>query len=57
MGIIEIDDKTAQTLLEKGEIQLSTTGDENSYYKNKFNQIFLCKNYPEENAMYIVEWD
>ena len=57
MYIIEIDDRTAQTLLERGEIQLASTGEENSYYKDRFNQVFLCKNYPEETAMYIVDWD
>jgi len=57
MHVIEIDDRTAQILLERGEIQLACTGEESSYYKDRFNQVFLCKNYPEENAMYIVEWD
>jgi hypothetical protein len=54
--IREISNKTAEEWLASGAIQLVCTGEENSYYENEFKHVFFCKNYPEETAMYIVEW-
>jgi len=43
----EIEESTANTWLRSGAIQLETTGNENSYYVDQFDNQFFCKNYPE----------
>lgn len=52
----EISTKTAQAWLASGAIKLIETGEENSYYQNEFGHAFFCKNYPEQEGAYSVEW-
>lgn len=45
-NLIWIEELTAMVWLATGAIQLVTTGNENSYYVDQFDNTFYCKNYP-----------
>ncbi len=44
--ITEIEEKTADLWLSLGTIRVTDIGHENTYYIDKFDNQFFCKNYP-----------
>ena len=42
----EIEIKTADIWYKQGTIKVTDIGEENSYYIDKFNNTYYCKNYP-----------
>lgn len=45
--MIEIEEQTTATWLAQGTIAVTSTGEENTYYTDEFNNNFYCKNYPQ----------
>ena len=44
----ELDQKTVDTWLMLGTIRIVEYGSENTYYRDKFENEFYCKNYPNK---------
>lgn len=44
--LIEIEERTAVNWLQRGTIAETSRGEENTYYRDEFENQFYCKNYP-----------